>query len=142
MGEFPDSVPTEQRNVNGSDGTVSLATAAERLGVSRTSVWWMIADGNLDAERQVRGHRVLTRVHLPEADPEHPELPARSRTARLQDQVDDLSRTVERLSTMLAQEQAAREHAERAFSMLVPGTRMPSARMTSAGARPRQHPTD
>lgn len=125
----------EQRAVNASDGTISVAAAAGQLGVSRTAIWWMIADGDIDAERRERGGRLQTRVRLPEADPARPEEPAKSRTARLQEQVDELSHTVARLSDLLVAEQAKRAHAERAFSMLTPGVRAPALLRSSAPPR-------
>jgi excisionase family DNA binding protein len=84
------------------DGTLSITAAAGQLGVTRSTVWRMIADGDLDAETTLRGRRTVTRVRLPEPFTD-PSQPPRSRTARLQDQVDALSQTVERLSAMLTE---------------------------------------
>jgi hypothetical protein len=97
--------------VKGSNDTLSITAAAEQLGVSRWSVWRMIADGDLDAESDMRGRRVTTRVQLPEYSNDDPAgSPPRSRTARLQERVDRLTHSVECLSEMLLH--AERERAE------------------------------
>jgi hypothetical protein len=97
--------------VKGSNETLSITAAAEQLGVSRWSVWRMIADGDLDAESDMRGSRVTTRVQLPEYSSDDPAgSPPRSRTARLQERVDRLTHSVECLSEMLLH--AERERAE------------------------------
>ncbi len=80
---------------------LSVTEAARRLGVSRWTVWRMIADGELDAETIMRGGRVLTRVRLPQPLPDDAGAPPRSRTAQLQEQVDRLTKTLERLTTLL-----------------------------------------
>lgn len=97
--------------MKGSDETLSITAAAEQLGVSRWSVWRMIADGDLDAESTIRGSRISTRVQLPQLSSEDPDgSPPRSRTARLQERVDRLTHSVECLSEMLLH--AERERAE------------------------------
>jgi excisionase family DNA binding protein len=101
----------ERATVQGSDETLSVTAAAEQLGVSRWTVWRMIAEGNLDAENAMRGSRVVTRVQLPIPCEDEPEgSPPRSRTARLQERVDRLTHSVECLSEMLLQ--AERERVE------------------------------
>lgn len=94
--------------MNGSEETLSITAAAERLGVSRWTVWRMIAEGELDAESALRGKRIVTRVQLPQPSEDDPT--PRSRTARLQERVDRLTHSIECLSEMLLQ--AERERAE------------------------------
>ena len=82
--------------------TLSVTAAARRLGVSRGAVWRMIADGELDAESVPYRGRMVTYVQVPLSLIENPQGPApMSRTARLQEQVDQLASTVDRLSAML-----------------------------------------
>ncbi|MFN8559059.1 MAG: excisionase family DNA-binding protein [Dehalococcoidia bacterium] len=81
---------------------LSVTAAARRLGVSRGTVWRMIADGELDAESVRRGARQYTTVHLPQRlAGETDAAPPRSRVSRLQDQVDQLNQTVHTLSVAL-----------------------------------------
>jgi excisionase family DNA binding protein len=83
---------------------LSMTAAAKRLGVSRTTVWRMIAEGELDAEHVQGGRRRYTLVALPVACPDDPPgAPPRSRTARLQEQVERLSAAVQSLSALLAE---------------------------------------
>lgn len=93
----------ERRSVNESRESLSVTAAATRLGVSRTTVWRMIAEGTLDAEHVIWNGRTVTRVLLPAAGTgASGELPP-SRTARLQAQVDRLTQSVDRLSALLAE---------------------------------------
>jgi Tfp pilus assembly protein FimV len=61
----------------------------------------MIADGELDAETVQHGGRVVTRVRLPQIPAGDAGALPRSRTAQLQEQVDRLTKTLERLTTLL-----------------------------------------
>lgn len=94
------------------EDTLSVAAVAEQLGISRWSVWRMIAEGELEVEQATRGRKVYTRVLLPLPEPraENAAPTPRSRTARLQDRVDRLTHTVEYLSAMLFE--AERERTE------------------------------
>lgn len=97
--------------MHGTDGTLSVTAVARRLGVSRSMVWRMIADGYLDAASVRRGHRLVTRVEVPAVLPDEPPgTPARSRTMRLQDQVDALTQTVETLTARLIEAEAEQHH--------------------------------
>jgi excisionase family DNA binding protein len=93
------------------DELLSISAVAKRLGVSRSMVWRMIADGYLDAESVQLGRRLITRVEIPSVLPSEPSgTPARSRTMRLQEQVDQLTEMVEVLTERLVearQEQGA-----------------------------------
>lgn len=80
---------------------LSVTAAARQLGVSRWTIWRMIADGQLDAETVKYGGRVLTRVRLPQMPAGDTGVLPRSRTAQLQEQVDRLTKTLERLTTLL-----------------------------------------
>jgi hypothetical protein len=74
-------------------------------------VWRMIADGYLDAVSVRRGHRLVTRVEVPSVLPDEPPgTPARSRTMRLQEQVDALTRTVETLTAQLIESESEQQH--------------------------------
>ena len=100
--------------MHGADGTLSVTAVARRLGVSRSMVWRMIADGYLDAVSVRRGHRLVTRVEVPTVLPDEPPgTPARSRTMRLQDQVDALTQKVETLTTKLIEAEAEQQHLRR-----------------------------
>jgi excisionase family DNA binding protein len=92
---------------------LTVADAARRLGVSRSTIWRMIAAGELDAEHLQRGRRLLTRVLIPDGAGAGAALP-RSRTAQLQEQVVTLSRTVDQLSGLLAQREPERPYASAA----------------------------
>lgn len=97
--------------MHGVDGTLSVTAVARRLGVSRSMVWRMIADGYLDAASVRRGHRLVTRVEVPSVLPDEPPgTPARSRTMRLQDQVDALTQTVEALTAQLIEAETEQHH--------------------------------
>jgi excisionase family DNA binding protein len=97
--------------VHKTDGTLSVTAVARRLGVSRSMVWRMIADGYLDAVSVRRGHRLVTRVEVPAVLPDEPPgTPARSRTMRLQDQVDALTQTVETLTAQLIEAETEQQH--------------------------------
>lgn len=84
--------------------SLSVSAVARRLGISRSMVWRMIADGYLDAESVRQGRRLVTRVEVPEVWPNDPPgSPARSRTMRLQEQVDRLTELVEELTARLVE---------------------------------------
>jgi excisionase family DNA binding protein len=95
------STPLERTRAETVAPLLSVAAAARRLGVSRWTIWRMIADGELDAETVTQGGRVITRVRLPEPPPDNAAAPPRSRTAQLQEQVDRLTKTLERLTALL-----------------------------------------
>jgi excisionase family DNA binding protein len=101
----------ESPTVRETDETLSVTAVAKRLGISRSMVWRMIADGYLDAESVRHGRRLLTRVEAPRVLPgDPPGSPARSRTMRLQAQVDRLTQAIEVLTDRLIE--AEREHAQ------------------------------
>ncbi len=105
----------EHGGVTDTKGTLSVTAVAKLLGVSRTAVWRMIADGELDAESIRQGHRLMTRVRLPHVAPDDPEdAPPRSQMSRLQEQLDRLTQSVQYLSAMLveAERERARLRAE------------------------------
>lgn len=82
---------------------VSVTIAAMRLGVSRSTIWKMIADGELDADSVTRSGRTYTRVYLPQP---HPETGVpKSRISGLQEQVDRLTEAVDRLSGLLKEKE-------------------------------------
>lgn len=112
-------------------GTLSVSAVAKLLGVSRTAVWRMIADGELDAESIRQGHRLVTRVRLPHVVPEDPEgAPPRSQMSRLQEQLDRLTQSVHYLTAMLAESERerARLQAELARPQPEPAPRPASPR--------------
>lgn len=84
------------------DVTLSISAVAKRLNVSRSMVWKMIADGFLDAESFMRGGRLYTRVHVPVTLPhEPPNARAKSKTLRLQEQLDQLMQRVDEMTQRL-----------------------------------------
>lgn len=95
------NAPPERTRAGTVAPLLSVTAAARRLGVSRWTIWRMIADGELDAETVTQGGRVITRVRLPEPPPDNAAVPPRSRTAQLQEQVDRLTKTLERLTALL-----------------------------------------
>lgn len=95
------NAPPERTRVETGAPLLSVTAAARRLGVSRWTIWRMIADGELDAETVTQGGRVITLVRLPPPPPDHATAPPRSRTAQLQEQVDRLTKTLERLTALL-----------------------------------------
>lgn len=98
------AVPVGEQAGGEAAAALSIAAAAARLGVSRWAVMRMIAEGELDAEQVHRQGRMITRVQLPRPSPDDAEgSQPRSRTSRLQEQVDLLSQAVDRLTAMLAE---------------------------------------
>lgn len=95
------NAPPERTRAGTVAPLLSVTAAARRLGVSRWTIWRMIADGELDAETVTQGGRVITRVRLPEPPPDNAAVTPRSRTAQLQEQVDRLTKTLERLTALL-----------------------------------------
>lgn len=119
---FPEMAPTMGREAGGRlreqggsvhdmDAILSVDAVAKLLGVPRSAVWRLIADGELDAETVRLGRRLITRVQMPQPSPEEPEGPPRSRTARLQEQVDRLTHAVDRLSMMVVEQERERARA-------------------------------
>lgn len=95
------NAPPERTRAGTVAPLLSVTAAARWLGVSRWTIWRMIADGELDAETVTQGGRVITRVRLPEPPPDNAAVTPRSRTAQLQEQVDRLTKTLERLTALL-----------------------------------------
>ena len=114
-----------------SDETLSIDAAAERLGVSRWTVWRMVADGDLDTQKVDWHGRLTTRVTLPigQAGYSTASLP-RSRTAVLQEQVDRLSFAVERLSEALLEAERRVEPAPALVAPAPPRARPPRPPVT------------
>ncbi len=105
------NAPPERTRAGTVAPLLSVTAAARRLGVSRWTIWRMIADGELDAETVTQGGRVITRVRLPEPPPDNAAVTPRSRTAQLQEQVDRLTKTLERLTALLHDHVAATDSA-------------------------------
>lgn len=91
------------------DGSVSVATAAEHLGVPCSAVWHQILEGRLRAYAEPHGSRVYTRVLLTADDDAGAPLAADG--TPLTAQVARLTTTIERLTAMV---QSARCDGERA----------------------------
>lgn len=122
--------------------TLSVTAVARRLGVSRSMVWRMIADGYLDAVSVRRGRRLVTRVEVPTVLPDEPPgTPARSRTMRLQAQIDELTEMVERLTARLqaaeVEQQALRRELHR---RLLESYTTPSATLPCPAREPEPEP--
>lgn len=129
---YPAARPSVEGRPDSAAPLLSVTAAARQLGVSRWTVWRMIADGELDAETITCRGRTLTRVRLPHLPAGGTAALPRSRTAQLQEQVDRLTKTLERLTTLLQEanrdravlQEALRRHGSEA----TPGaTQAPSA---------------
>lgn len=97
----PVTHPSAEGRPDRAAALLSVTAAARRLGVSRWTVWRMIAEGALDAETITWHGRTVTRVRLPALPAGDNAALPRSRTAQLQEQVDRLTKTLERLTTLL-----------------------------------------